>query len=122
MEKLGEVLDGGSKAERSQQKELAEALSQSASKRSEQLKRPKQMKPLALERGLTPDKEHPGCYRDPARPEFLFNANIIIVNEEEIGCWACHDARYVKMAPPATRPSKGAWDSELVPCDACGAG
>ena len=122
MEKLGEVLGGASKQERSQQKELAEALTSSAAKRSKQLSRPKQMKPLALERGLIPDKEHPGCYRDPNRPEFLFDGNIIIVNEEEVKCWACRDARYVKLAPPVTRPSKGAWDSELVPCDQCGEG
>ena len=121
MDKLESLLGAG-KEEHNQQKELAEALSQSAEKRSKQLSRPKQMKPLALERGLIPDKEHPGFYRDPKRPEFLFNGTITVVNEEEMGCWACHDARYVKMAPPATRPSKGAWDSELVPCDACGAG
>ena len=121
MEKLGDLLGGASKQERSQQKEL-EGLSQSASKRSALLKRPRQMKPLALEKGLTPDKERPYLYRDPAAPEFLFTGAIGVVNEEEMGCWVCWDARYVKLAPPVTRPSKGAWDSELVPCDQCGEG
>ena len=117
MQKLDGLLHGESE-EQSQQKEL-EGLSQSAKKRSELLKRPRQMKPLALEKGLTPDKEHPGCYRDPARPEFLFTGAIGVVDEEEMKCWTCWDVRYVKMAPPPTRPSKGAWDSELVPCGAC---
>lgn len=80
------------------------------------------MKPLALEKGLVPDKEHSGFYRDPGRSEFLYDGTITIVNEEEVGCWACRDSRYVKVAPPATRPSKGAWDSELAPCGQCGEG
>jgi hypothetical protein len=80
------------------------------------------MKPLALERGLIPDEKRSGFYRDPKRPEFLFTSNITVVNEEEAECWGCGGSRYVKVAPPATRPSRGAWDSELVPCDQCGEG
>ena len=118
MEKLGELLDGDKR--QGQQKELGKALSQSAAKRSAQLSRPRQMKPLALEKGLVPaGKDRPYLYRDPNRPELLFTGALVPVNEEEVGCWKCWDARYVKMAPPATRPSKGAWDSELVPCEAC---
>ena len=122
MKKLDGMLHGAVGKEELTPDQALKALARSAGQRSAKLSRPKQMKPLALERGLIPDKEHPGFYRDPKRPEFLFNGTITVVNEEEVGCWACYDARYVKMAPPATRPSKGAWDSELVPCDACGAG
>lgn len=78
-----------------------------------------QQKPLALERGLTPDKEHPGFYRDSKAPEFLFDATCTMVNVEEMKCWVCHDARFLTVAPPLTRPSQGAWDSDLVACAAC---
>ena len=114
MEKLSRnVLRGSVKKKRGAEGAL-KALAYTVGVRSAKLLRPRQLKVAALERGMMPDSEHPGYYRDPLAPEFLRNSNGDMIDDPK--CWQCGDAGFVKIAP-LQRQSRGAWDSDLMVCE-----
>ena len=69
---------------------------------------------MALVRGMKPDAEHPNYYRDPQYPEFIYNSGGLMVDDPN--CWKCGDTEVLKI-PPFNRPSKGAWDSDMMSCE-----
>ena len=70
-------------------------------------------KPLALEMGLKLSAAHPSLYESEASPGLLFNSQGAMTDAP--ACGACNDAGYTNERP-RSRPSRGAWDSELVTC------
>ncbi len=86
----------------------------SGSLRQSDVQRNKGYKALALEMGMEPDRQFPGLYRDPKTPEILRNSQGMMT--EEPLCSKCNDIGFAKISPPLSRPSRGAWDHELVAC------
>ena len=80
---------------------------------TKQSSRNKGYKALALEMGMTPSKTHQSLYRSEKLEDVLFNAQGVMTVRP--ACGVCNDVGFFSMKP-RSRPSRGAWDSELVVC------
>lgn len=115
MDKLAVALErikGGPEKEMSRS-EFSQRMKSSSLAQSD-VQRNKGYKPLAIDAGMEPDRQFPGLYRDKKTPEFLRNSQGAMI--EEPLCSKCNDVGLVKISPPLSRPSQGAWDHELTMC------
>lgn len=115
MKKLGETLTAEEvkEAEQRRRQRREERIGPSfPTQRLRNLRQNVGYKPLALEMGMTAEGPY---YRDPKRPELLFDSHGRMTRGDE-ECGKCLDAYVVKLYPPASRASRGAWDYDLVVC------